>query len=476
MDELRSLCEVPTFGNTDSKYQQIQVNLAKLSLLLGTTPDLLASEELRSYLITILHPPHGLLPAEQYFREEDDNKDEPARDQTAWYPFHKASEKALTLLHSSLSHTPPPSIARSNIAIAAITYADLADPWTSPTSHHLSVTLRSSNRELSSAQTLVAILTTTIKPLFKSPLTPAGRAPQRESTNKGAALQTPTWPRELPQAVTLLSYITAHLSTDTLESAWPLLIPPLLSIHDSTNPEHKTSASNLLSALLPKLPDGLLTRTGLVPVLRDALVPDLLLLPPLTPTRYSVPLLRATYGVLRTLAQTSATDNRPRVEQLDAIFYNGIVRGFTFAGENARIAGELMRQISALAMDMKVYAVRHLGDLVQIFGTVLGDPFVGVAQGLLAATLDAVETMVGVCWVRLCRYVPEVLKAITSCYRTVCWGGERRGGVEVVDRLRKIVNILRSVMAAEKREMEMVELEESIAQADGRLAGLFDSG
>jgi hypothetical protein len=164
------------------------------------------------------------------------------------------------------------------------------------------------------------------------------------------------------------------------------------------------------------------------------------------------------------------------VEQLDAIFYIGIVRGFTFAGENARIAGELMRQISALVMDMKVYAVRHLGDLVRIFGTVLGDPFVGVAQGLLAATLDAVETMVGVCWVRLCRYVPEVLKAITSCYRTVCWGGERKGGAEVVDRLRKIVSILRSVMAAEKREVEMVELEESIAQADGRLAGLFDSG
>ncbi|KAG0636100.1 hypothetical protein HOY80DRAFT_979277 [Tuber brumale] len=476
MDELRSLCKVPTSGDTSSKYQQIQVNLAKLSLLLGTTPDLLASEELRTYLITILHPPHGLLPAEQYFREEDDNKDEPACDQTSWYPFHGASEKALTLLHSSLSHTPPLSVSRLNVAIAAITYTNLADPWTSPTSHHLSVTLRSSDRELGSAQTLMAILTTTIKPLFKSPLTPAGRAPQRESTNKGAASQTPIWPRELPQAVTLLSYITAHLSTDMLENAWPFLIPPLLSIHDGTNPEHKTSASNLLSVLLPKLPTGLLTRTGLVPVLHDALVPDLLLLPPLTPTRYSIPLLRATYKVLRTLAQTSATDNRPRAEQLDAIFYSGIVRGFTFAGENARIAEELMRQISALVMDMKVYAVRHLGDMVQIFGTVLGDPFVGFAQGLLAATLDAVETVVGVCWVRICGYVPEMLKMITSCYRTVCGGGERKGGVEVVDRLKKIVSILRTVMAAEKKEVEMVELEESIAQADGRFAGLFDSG
>ncbi|CUS07232.1 unnamed protein product [Tuber aestivum] len=455
---------------------QIEANLTKLTLLLDTAPDLLASEELRLYLATILHPPHDLLPVEQHFREEDDVKDEFARGQTAWYPFHRVSEKALMLLHSSLSLTPPPLAARSKIAIAAITYTNLDDPWTCSTSHQLSATLRSSDPGLSSAQTLSTILATTIKPLFKSPLTPASRPPQRESTNKGAALQTPTWPRELPQAITLLSYITAHLSTDTLEGAWPLLIPPLLGIHDGTNPGHKTSASNLLSALLPKLPNGLLVRTGLAPVLRDALMPDLLLLPPLTPTRYSVPLLRATYQVLRTLARISTTDNRPRAEQLDAIFRNGIVRGFTFAGENTQIAEELMRQISALAVEMRVYAARHLGNLVQIFGTILGDPFVGLARGLLAATLDAVEAVVGACWVRICGYVPEMLKAITSCYGAVCGKGEGKGGVEVVDRLKKIVSILRAVMAAEKREAEMTELEENIVQADGRLSGLFDSG
>lgn len=499
MDELRSLCEVPTPGDTSSKYQQvndpppahtlstdqltrnqnytpqIQANLAKLSLLFDTTPDLLSSEELQTYLTTILHPPRSLLPDEQYFQEEDDNKDEPTRDQAAWHPFHKASEKALMLLCSSLSHKPSPSAEQLNVAIAAITYTNLTDPWTSPTSYHLSTTIRSSNQELTSTQTLMAILTTTIKPLFKSPLTPAGRPPQRESTNKGAALQTTTWPRELPQAITLLSYITAHLSTDTLEGAWPLLIPPLLSIHDGTNPEHKISASNLLSVLLPKLPDGLLVRTGLAPVLRDALMPDLLLLPPLTPTRCSIPLLQATYKVLRTLARVSTKDNGPRAEQLDAIFRNGIVRGFTFAGENARIAEELMRQISALVVDMGVYAVRHLGDLVQIFGTVLGDPFVALAQGLLVATLDSVEAMLGVCWIRVCGYVPEMLKAITSCYGTVC-GDEEKREVEVVDRLKKIVSILRAVMATEKREVEMAELEKNIAQADARLAGLFDSG
>jgi len=110
-------------------------------------------------------------------------------------------------------------------------------------------------------------------------------------------------------------------------------------------------------------------------------MPDSILLPPLTPTRCSIPLLQATYKVLRTLARISTTDNRPQAEQLDAIFRNGIVRGFTFAGENARIAEELMRQICALVADMGVYAVRHLGDLVQIFGTVLGDPLVVLVQG-----------------------------------------------------------------------------------------------
>ncbi|PWW79332.1 hypothetical protein C7212DRAFT_272875 [Tuber magnatum] len=474
MDELRSLCEVPTSGDTSNKYEQIQTNLVKLSLLLDTAPDLLSSEELRIYLTTILHPTH-VLPAEQY-PQEDSIKDGLAGDQPSWHPFHRASENALMLLHSLLSLSPPPSAARPSIAIAAITYTNLEDPWTSSTSHHLSAALRSSDPELSSAQTLMAILTTTIKPLFKSPLTPASRPPQRESTNKGSALQTPAWPRELPQAITLLSYITAHLSTDTLEDAWPLLIPPLLNIHDSMNPEHKTSASNLLSALLPKLPNGLLARTGLAPVLRDALMPDLLLLPPLTPTRYSIPLLRATYQVLITLAQISTPDNRLRTEQLDAIFRNGIVRGFTFAGENARVAEELMRQISTLVVDMRVYAVRHLGNLVQIFGTVLGDPFIGLAQGLLIATLDAVEAVVGACWVRISGYVPEMLKALTSCYWAIYGEGEGEGGVEAVDRLKKIVSILRAVMAAEKREAEMTELEENIAQADERLSGLFDSG
>ncbi|RPA98065.1 hypothetical protein L873DRAFT_1836106 [Choiromyces venosus 120613-1] len=477
MDELRSLYEIPASGDTSSKYEKIQANLAKLSVLLDSTPDLLSSEELQTYLATILHPPQELLPEEQYFREDDDeSKDEPTSDQTAWHPFHRVSEKALTLLHSSLSHTPSPSAVNPTIAMAVVTYTNPTDPWTTPTSQQLSTTLQSSNQDLTSPQTLLAILKTTIKPLFKSSLTPAGRAPRRESTNKGAALQTPTWPKELPQAMTLLSHITTHLSTDSLESAWPLLIPPLLSIHDSTNPEHKTAASNLLLALLPKLPDGLLARTGLAPVLRDALVPDLLLLPPLTPTRYSIPLLQATYAVLRTLTRISTSDTRHRAEQLDVIFRSGIIRGFTFAGENARVAEELMRQISALVIDMGVYAVRHLGDLVQVFGTVLGDPFVGLARGLLTATLDTVEVVLGVCWVRICGYVPGVLKAVASCYATVYGEGEGKGGTEVVDRLKKIVSILRAVMAAEKREAEILELEKNIAQADGRLAGLFDSG
>jgi len=143
--------------------------------------------------------------------------------------------------------------------------------------------------------------------------------------------------------------------------------------------------------------------------------------------------------VLGTLTRTSTADtgNRPRAEQLDAMLRNGVVRGFAFVGGGARIAEELMRQISALVADMGVYAVRHLGDLVQIFGTALGDPFVVLAQDLLDATLDAVEAVIGVCWVRIRGYVPEMLKSIMSCYGTVCGGGEK-GEAEVVYRLKKI--------------------------------------
>lgn len=149
----------------------------------------------------------------------------------------------------------------------------------------------------------------------------------------------------------------------SLESNWPLLIPPLLALLDDASTAYKIRGCSLLTSFLRTVSPRLLERTGLGEVFQEALTPCLLYLPELTPELESLRLLRIIYPTLLILVRTRFPEERDqecKQKALDHIFRCGILKGFALAGENVRIAECLIRRMSDIVEEMGIASCQHL--------------------------------------------------------------------------------------------------------------------
>lgn len=149
----------------------------------------------------------------------------------------------------------------------------------------------------------------------------------------------------------------------SIESNWPLLIPPLLALLDDASTAYKIRGCSLLTTLLRTVPPQLLERTGLGEVFHEALTPCLLYLPALTPEAESLQLLNAVYPTLLALIRTRfplAKDHGSKQEALDQILRYGILKGYAHAGENVRIAEFLVTRMTDLVTEMGIASCKYL--------------------------------------------------------------------------------------------------------------------
>ncbi len=148
-----------------------------------------------------------------------------------------------------------------------------------------------------------------------------------------------------------------------MQANWPLIAPPLLALIDDSSLEYKVIGCNSLLSLLQKCPSDLLERTGLGDVFEDAVMPCLSYLPSLTEEPDSLRILGAAYPVLIHLALVRFPDERKhaaRVKALDRVLRNGIINGYTHAGDHVKIAELLVHQTTRLINEMGTEFVRHL--------------------------------------------------------------------------------------------------------------------
>lgn len=92
-------------------------------------------------------------------------------------------------------------------------------------------------------------------------------------------------------------------------------------------------------------------------------MPCLMHLPSLTPETESLQLLKAAYPALIALACMQFTEKKQqdaRCKALDRILRYGVLKGYSHAGENVRIAELLMEQVVDLVIEMGVASVKHL--------------------------------------------------------------------------------------------------------------------
>lgn len=386
-------------------------------------------------------------------------------------------------------------------------HSDASDPWTTPEVRHLAEKILNDSRErFNSPEILVDyVLKGIVKPLFSASgslstaqrqVTSDGRIALRPSTKMAPALgdSAPPWRHERPETAALLHWTIRALDASQIEPSWYLLVPPILTLLDDHYPPSKTRGCNILTTLLSRLDEqplprggqSLLTRTGLGPVIWNAVTPCLLSLPPLTPQSHSVPLLKAAYPTLIALSKSMSAGKptgKERAKLLDKLIRDGILRGMQFGGENVHVATTLMELLSLVVGAMGIWSARHLKELVPMLSDVMSSPFGTTYIPLLASTVGALKSILRACWIRISPWVAEVLRGVCVCWNRI---GEEEaekgvdlkeseGVVGIKTELRVVVMMLRNSVEGDEGGAgeRMKELERGIVGADGRLAGLF---
>ena len=148
-----------------------------------------------------------------------------------------------------------------------------------------------------------------------------------------------------------------------MQANWPLVIPPLLALIDDTSTKYKVKGCNCLAIFLQQCPSLLLERTGLGEILENAVMPCLMCLPSLTEEAESLELLKAAYPSLVSLAAVRFPDEKhqaAKVNAIDNILRNGLLKGYAQAGEHVRIGKLLVNEMAIVVKELGIDSVKHL--------------------------------------------------------------------------------------------------------------------
>ncbi|KAA8910760.1 hypothetical protein FN846DRAFT_507144 [Sphaerosporella brunnea] len=407
-------------SSLESRYRQILEAIPPLEHYSTTTTTTTSLAAFESRLVQLLHP-HPQLHPQQTFGFDD--TEAPDSSSPALPLYHTLSSKLLSLLKNP---APTPSVAA---ALASLT--STADPWTTPHTAAQAQQLLASPALHDRTILLNGLLRDLLRPLFTQRTTSAarvtssGRLALRETTDKRINTETPAWVVHLPSSVAILEWTIGALAPSDIEAAWGLLIPPVLTLLDSTMSSVKTRAVGMITLLLQRLEEdectrSLLQRTGLAPVFWDAVLPCLSYLPPLTPASEAVPLLRAAYACLLALARVrERKDSKKKAKLLDALVREGFLRGLSFAGENVLVVLVLVEALATVVDEMGVWTVRHLQNVLPALTEILASPFGDTFPPLLLAATKTLQTLVRNCWVRFEAYVPELLRGVAVCWKRI---------------------------------------------------------
>lgn len=147
----------------------------------------------------------------------------------------------------------------------------------------------------------------------------------------------------------------------TIKEHWPLYIPVLVTLTEDDNITVRQRGINILSDFLTKCPSDILHSSGIDAVFQASIFPSLLLLPTLTPEDESVPLLRAAYRTLLTLAVADpGPAGKKRRALLDKMLRDGVLTGYFHASQHIRVVEVLMQSAAQIIESLQIYTVKHL--------------------------------------------------------------------------------------------------------------------
>ncbi|KAL9044302.1 MAG: hypothetical protein Q9214_002552 [Letrouitia sp. 1 TL-2023] len=332
-------------------------------------------------------------------------------------------------------------------------------------------------------QTLMTqILRHQVKPLFAKSKTPLLTAQGRKAIYPlPAAFETvdvdagnKLWKYRSPHIVTVFKWVLEQIDGPLVESNWPLIIPPILTLLDDASVECKIRGCESLLSLLKKTHSSLLERTGLGEVFHNALLPLLLYLPTLTPEEESLPLLEVVYTTLIELARArhpADGQRHLRLKTLDQVFRYGILQGYSHAGEHVKIANLLLHKTTSMVHEMGIHFVKHLNRVLPILSSVLVAPLGTAYPPLLMTAVQTIQVIVLYAWPRVPFHKADILESLVICWHKI---DEEKGRSRELENVRQRIEETVSLLAAiSKKDASFEDEMQALADADPRLQRLL---
>jgi tRNA nucleotidyltransferase (CCA-adding enzyme) len=268
----------------------------------------------------------------------------------------------------------------------------------------------------------------TIRPLFSQAKNPELTSTGRRNINavidrKGHSIsieedQLPPWKSPQQSSVLqLLAWSCEKLDRHTVEKEWGVLIPPVLTVLDSSDVLTKAEGCKLLRYVLEQTPSTLLHRTGLIPVFQESLYTSVTYLPTFTDPKDSVIILREAIPALLALTNASCPNSSPeRTKSLLEVLRKGILAPLNHASEHVIIVDELQKQLPAVLEALELDSVVHLKDLVPIISTIIDEPFALAYPPLLTSTLFTLQTLLIQARPRIWFWRLDILKGLCGLW------------------------------------------------------------
>lgn len=153
------------------------------------------------------------------------------------------------------------------------------------------------------------------------------------------------------------------MKDEIVSEAWPLFIPPLVTLLDDSKTEIRVRGLEIIASFLQNFPARLLKQTGLGEVFEEAIMPTLLYLPNLTPADESITLLRPAYDALYILADCRfplKEEQAAKMRSMDRIMRHGILQGYHHSSEHPQIVKVLVEELDKMANRMQIHSVTYL--------------------------------------------------------------------------------------------------------------------
>ncbi|KAF1810506.1 hypothetical protein P152DRAFT_467879 [Eremomyces bilateralis CBS 781.70] len=226
-------------------------------------------------------------------------------------------------------------------------------------------------------------------------------------------------------ALELLIWSAKSIRSQWVQDNWGLLIPPILTLLDDHDTGYKIIGCDCLRHVLEVTPSLHLQQTNLANLFEEKLLTCFYYLPTsISVEDSSRTLAAATAAMVQLIRSRWAIVAKPdmdrRVQALDKLLRQGILRPLELAGDNAAFAAVLFQNMASILDEMEILSVKHMQNVLDPICGTLRDPFLHAHPPLAIATLEALRSLMRNAWPRIIPHRQQIIRGLTRCWVTLC--------------------------------------------------------